>query len=83
MRSGGYIGSGSNQRVIIRDGGGDNNQAGVDIQRPGDGKRTFAIQGKPAGSSNVEDIFWAYGNSTGGDAINYTGIITADNPHRP
>ncbi len=57
----------------------ENKQAGVDIQRTGNGKRTFAIQGKPAGSSNVEDIFWAYGNSTNGDAINYKGLITAAN----
>ena len=52
----------------------------TEIQRPGDGTRTFAIRGKAAGSSSVTDFFWAYGNSgSGGDAINYTGLTTQDN----
>ena len=79
MQSGGYIGSGSNQRIKIRNGGGSDNQAGIEIQRVGDTKRAFAIKGKAAGSSSVTDFFWAYGNSgTGGDAINYTGRMTSD-----
>ena len=79
MQPGGYIGSGSNQRVKVRGGGGSDGQAGTEIQRIGDVKRTFAIKGKAAGSSSVTDFFWAYGNSgTGGDAINYTGRMTSD-----
>ena len=80
MQNGGYIGSGSNQRIKIRNGGSDSNLAGTEIQRPGDGKRTFAIRGKPANSGTVADFFWAYGNTgAGGDAINYTGLTTNDN----
>ena len=80
LKNGGYIGSGDKPRIRVRNGGGNNNQAGTDIQRPGDGMRTFAIKGKPAGSSNVEDFFWSYGNTgNGGDAINYTGLTTAAN----
>ena len=80
LKNGGYIGSGDKPRIRVRNGGGSNNQAGTDIQRPGDGMRTFAIKGKPAGSSNVEDFFWSYGNTgNGGDAINYTGLTTAAN----
>ena len=80
LKSSGYIGSGTNQRIRVRNGGSNNNQAGTEIQRPGDGTRTFAIRGKAAGSSSVTDFFWAYGNSgSGGDAINYTGLTTQDN----
>ena len=80
LKNGGYIGSGDKPRIRVRNGGSSNNQAGTDIQRPGDSMRTFAIKGKAAGSSNVTDFFWAYGNTgSGGDAINYTGLTTADN----
>ena len=65
-----------NQRIKVRDGS--TNEAGTEIQRPGDNKRTFAIKGKAAGSNTVTDFFWAYGNSgSTGDAINYTGLTTA------
>jgi len=77
--SGGFISSGSSSRIKIRDGGSSNNQAGVDVQRPGNGMRTFAIQGKAAGSGSVTDFFYSYANSTNGDAINYTGLVTSDN----
>jgi len=78
MQSGGYIGSGTSQRIKVRSG--NTNDAGTEIQRPGDGKRTFAIKGKAAGTSSTSDFFWAYGNSgSGGDAINYTGKTTEDN----
>ncbi len=80
MQPGGYIGSSTAKRLILRSGGSNNNQAATEIQRPGDGKRTFAIRGKAAGSSSTSDFFWAYGNSgSGGDAINYTGLTTQDN----
>ena len=66
----------NSERIKVRDGSTSN--AGTEIQRPGDGKRTFAIKGKAEGSSTVEDFFWAYGNNgSGGDAINYTGLTTA------
>ena len=78
MQNGGYIGSVSNQRIKIRNGGSNDGQAGTEIQRIGDAKRAFAIKGKAAGSSNITDFFWAYGNSgSGGDAINYTGKMTS------
>ena len=78
MQNGGYIGSVSNQRIKIRNGGSSDGQAGTEIQRIGDAKRAFAIRGKAAGSSSITDFFWAYGNSgTGGDAINYTGKMTS------
>ena len=80
LQNGGYIGSGNSPRIRVRNGGGSNNQAGIDIQRAGDSKRTFAIKGKAAGSSSVTDFFWAYGNSgSGGDAIHYTGLVTSSN----
>ena len=79
MQSGGYIGSGSNERIKVRSGGSSVNQAGTEIQRVGDSKRAFAIRGRAAGSSTITDFFWAYGNSgTGGDAINYTGKMTSN-----
>ena len=79
LQNGGYIGSGSNQRIKIRTGGSNDGQAGTEIQRIGDAKRAFAIKGKAAGSSSITDFFWAYGNSgTGGDAINYTGKMTSN-----
>jgi len=75
MQAGGYIGSGSSGRITVRDGS--NSSAGTEIKRPGDGKRTFAIRGRVAGSGSVDDFFYAYGNSgTGGDAVNYTGKIS-------
>ena len=78
MQNGGYIGSVSNQRIKIRNGGSNDGQAGTEIQRIGDAKRAFAIKGKAAGSSSITDFFWAYGNSgSGGDAINYTGKMTS------
>ena len=80
MNPNGYIGSGSKERIIIRDG--NTNNAGVAIQRPGENMRTFSIAGKPKGSgTSVDTFFFAYANSgSGGDAINYTGKIT-DNDH--
>ena len=80
MQSGGYIGSGRNkERIIIRDGGGGESQSGTEIQRPGDGKRTFSIRGKSAGSTAVTDFFYVYANGgTGGDAVNYTGKMTSN-----
>ena len=78
MQSGAYIGVGTNQRIVVRDGGGNDGQTCTQIQRPGDNKRTFSIRGKAAGSNTVTDFFWAYGNSgSTGDAINYTGLTTA------
>ena len=77
MQSDGYIGIGSNERIKVRNGAGSDNQAGIEIQRVGDGKRAFAIRGKEAGSSSVKDIFWAYGGG-GGDALFYTGLTTND-----
>ena len=79
IKPGGYIGSGSNERIKIRNGGNSDGQAATEIQRVGDSKRAFAIKGRAAGSSDITDFFWAYGNSgTGGDAINYTGKMTSD-----
>ena len=77
MQPGAYIGSGTKGRIIIGDG--DNNNAGVAIQRPGENKRTFSIAGKPKDSgTSVDTFFFAYANSgSDGDAINYTGKITA------
>ena len=78
LNPGGYIGSGNKERIKIRDGGGSSNQAGTEIQRVGDNMRTFAIRGKPAGSSTtVGDIFHAYGGPTS-DGIYYTGVMTDD-----
>ena len=75
MQSDGFIGSGNQARIKIRDG--TNANAGAEIQRPGDGLRTFAIRGKAKSSGTVSDFFYAYGNSgNGGDAINYYGKIT-------
>ena len=80
LRNGGFIGSGDKPRIRVRNGASGNNQAGTDIQRPGDNLRTFAIKGKKPGNTTVEDIFWAYGNSGNtGDAINYTGLTTSPN----
>ena len=79
LQNGGYIGSGANQRIKVRNGGSNDGQAGTEIQRIGDAKRAFAIKGKAAGSSSITDFFWAYGNSgSGGDAINYTGKMTSN-----
>ena len=79
IKPGGYIGSGSNERIKIRNGGNSDGQAATEIQRVGDSKRAFAIKGRAAGSSDITDFFWAYGNSgTGGDALNYTGKMTSD-----
>ena len=76
MQPGAYIGSGSTSRIIIRNG--TNSDAATEIQRAGDNKRTFAIKGKAAGTTDIEDFFWAYSNSGDvGDAINYTGKITS------
>ena len=78
LNSGGHIASGSSERIIVRDG--DGNNAGTQINRIGDDVRTFSIKGKASGSSAVTDFFWAYANvGSGGDAINYTGKITNDN----
>ena len=78
MKPGGSIGSGTNSRILVR--AGSSSAAATQIQRPGDGIRTFSIRGKVKGSSTVQDIFWAYGNNgTTGDAINYTGLTTNDN----
>jgi len=78
LNPGGHIASGSNERIIIRDG--DGNNAGTEIGRIGDDVRTFSIKGKAEGSSTVTDFFWAYANvGSGGDAINYTGKIEKDN----
>jgi hypothetical protein len=78
MQAGGYIGSGTKERITIRDGNDTN--AGTQINRPGNGKRTFSIKGKPKDSDTVSDFFWAYGNSgSTGDAIHYTGLITGNN----
>lgn len=79
LNSGGHIASGVNERIIVRTASSDDNTAGTEIRRPGDNKRTFSIRGKVKGSNTLQDIFWAYGNSgTTGDAINYTGLITAN-----
>ncbi len=73
-----FIGSGSESRIKINNGS--NSEAGTEIQRPGDNRRTFAIKGKATGSNVVEDFFWVYGNGPSvGDAINYTGLTTQDN----
>jgi len=79
LNSGGHIASGVNERIIVRTASSGDNTAGTEIRRPGDNKRTFSIRGKVKGSNTLQDIFWAYGNSgTTGDAINYTGLITAN-----
>ena len=78
IQSGGYIGSGSSERIIVRNADTDN--AGTQINRVGDNKRTFSIKGKPKDSNSVTDFFWAYANAGSvGDAINYTGKITNPN----
>ena len=78
MKAGTYIYSDDNPRILVRNPSQDS--AATQIQRPGDGLRTFSIRGKDAGSNTVKDIFWAYGNSgTTGDAINYTGLVTQNN----
>ena len=78
LKSGGYIGAGSSSRIKINNGS--DSEAGTEIQRAGDNRRTFSIRGKTTGSNTVEDFFWAYGNSeSAGDAINYTGLTTQGN----
>jgi hypothetical protein len=80
INSGGYIGSGTSERIIVKTGNGNDNGACTQIQRPADNKRTFAIRGKKKGASSQSDVFWVYANSgTTGDAIHYTGLITGDN----
>ena len=77
MEPGGYIGSGNLERIKVRDGAG--NQAGTEIQRVGDNQRTFAIRGRSSGSStNIVDIFHAYGGTTS-DGIYYTGTMSEAN----
>ena len=75
MQSGAYIGSGTNQRIVIRNGS--SGEAGVEVKRTADNTRILTILGKPSGSnSSSGNFFYAYANSgSGGDAINYTGKI--------
>ena len=79
MKSGGYIGSGKDARLIIREGSA--GEAGVEVKRTANDTRIFTILGKPSGSgSSSGNFFYAYANSgSTGDAINYTGKISSNN----
>ena len=79
MKSGGYIGSGKKERIIIRDGSA--SEAGVEVKRTANDTRVFAIPGKPSGSGSISNnFFYVYANAgSGGDAINYTGKISSNN----
>jgi len=73
----GVIKANDNQKIVIRNAGNNNEgNANVVIERPPNSRRGFAIRGN--NSSNVEtDLFWSLTNSSGGDAINYTGNIVS------
>ncbi|MHA2384512.1 MAG: hypothetical protein ACXACT_18230, partial [Candidatus Thorarchaeota archaeon] len=78
MQEGGYIGSGSNQRLLFKNASSGNPGNGLlEVPRPSTNRRGFAIRGQD--TSNTEtDILYSYTNTSGGDAVNYDGKMEGD-----
>ena len=80
LKDGGTIGirDASYPRIKFQLGSGNAGQACTEIDRPANNKRTFAIKGRNT-SGSITDFFYSYANSSGADAIHYTGLVTSDN----
>ena len=69
----GTVKANDNQKMVIRNGANSNDgNSHVQIERPPNTRRGFAIRGYD--DTNTEkDIFYSFTNASGGDAVNYVG----------
>ena len=74
----GSIDAGSTPKIILSNptSGGDGNGA-VEIQRPGNWRRSFTIRGKDEERNDL-DIFWSSSSADEADAVNYNGKTSGD-----
>ena len=79
MQPGGYIGSGANPRLTFHNASSGNEGEGLlVVPRPSSARRSFAIRGNDA-TSTEKDLLFCYTNVTGPDAVNYVGKMDSGN----
>ena len=80
LQSGGYIGSGANQRLLIKNASAATDGDGLlEVPRPSNLRRGFTIRGNDS-SGNEQDMLYTYTNPNGTpDAINYLGKMDSSN----